>query len=77
VFPVRYELEFYIPEEGILHSHRRECLKSYFPERNAEKSLVLQRAVRSQHTLRIVSVSFIPQMQNKGHVVSMIAVFRQ
>jgi hypothetical protein len=24
VFPVRYELGFYIPEEDILHSHRRE-----------------------------------------------------
>jgi hypothetical protein len=29
VSPVRYELEFYIPEDGILHSHRRESLKSY------------------------------------------------
>jgi hypothetical protein len=27
--PVRYELGFYIPEDGILHSHRRENLKSY------------------------------------------------
>jgi hypothetical protein len=26
---VRYELHFYIPEDGILHSHRREYLKSY------------------------------------------------
>jgi hypothetical protein len=26
---VRYELGFYIPEEDILHSHRRENLKSY------------------------------------------------
>jgi hypothetical protein len=24
VFPVRYELGFYISEDGILHSHRRE-----------------------------------------------------
>jgi hypothetical protein len=24
-----YELGFYIPEDGILHSHRREDLKSY------------------------------------------------
>jgi hypothetical protein len=24
VCPVRYELGFYIPEDGILHSHRRE-----------------------------------------------------
>jgi hypothetical protein len=29
VSPVRYELYFYIPEDGILHGHRRENLKSY------------------------------------------------
>jgi hypothetical protein len=29
VFPVKYELGFYIPEDDILHSHRRENLKSY------------------------------------------------
>jgi hypothetical protein len=27
--PVRYELGFYIPKDDILHSHRRENLKSY------------------------------------------------
>jgi hypothetical protein len=27
--PVRYELGIYIPEDGILHSQRRENLKSY------------------------------------------------
>jgi hypothetical protein len=27
--PVRYELGFYIPENNILHSHRRENLKFY------------------------------------------------
>jgi hypothetical protein len=26
---VKYELGFYIPEDGILHSHRRENLKFY------------------------------------------------
>jgi hypothetical protein len=26
--PLRYDLRFYIPEDGILHSHRRENLKS-------------------------------------------------
>jgi hypothetical protein len=30
VFHVRYELGFYIPEDDILHSQRRENLKSYF-----------------------------------------------
>jgi hypothetical protein len=29
VSPVGYELGFYIPEEDIFHSHRRETLKSY------------------------------------------------
>jgi hypothetical protein len=29
VSPVRYELDFCIPEDDILHSHRRENLKSY------------------------------------------------
>jgi hypothetical protein len=29
VSPVRYELGFYIQEDAILHSHRRENLKSY------------------------------------------------
>jgi hypothetical protein len=27
--PVKYELDSYIPEEGILHSHGHENLKSY------------------------------------------------
>jgi hypothetical protein len=26
---VKYELDFYIPEDGIIHSDRRENLKSY------------------------------------------------
>jgi hypothetical protein len=29
VFPVRYELGSYIPEDGIFHSYLRENLKSY------------------------------------------------
>jgi hypothetical protein len=29
VSPVKYELGFYIPADDILHSHRRENLKSY------------------------------------------------
>jgi hypothetical protein len=29
VFPVGYELGFYIPEDGILHSHRHENLQSF------------------------------------------------
>jgi hypothetical protein len=29
VSPVRFELGFYIPEDDILHSHRRENFESY------------------------------------------------
>jgi hypothetical protein len=29
VSPVKYELCFYIPEDGILHSYRRENIKYY------------------------------------------------
>jgi hypothetical protein len=29
VSPVKYELGFYIPEDDILHSHRRDDLKYY------------------------------------------------
>jgi hypothetical protein len=29
VSPVKYELGYYIPEDGILHSDRRENFKSY------------------------------------------------
>jgi hypothetical protein len=29
VSPVKYELGFYIPEDGILYSHRRGNIKSY------------------------------------------------
>jgi hypothetical protein len=29
VSPVRYKLGFYIPEDGILHGHRRKIRKSY------------------------------------------------
>jgi hypothetical protein len=29
VSPVKYELGFYIPEDGIVHGHSRENLKSY------------------------------------------------
>jgi hypothetical protein len=29
VSPAKYEMGFYIPEDDILHSHRRENLKSY------------------------------------------------
>jgi hypothetical protein len=32
VFLVRYELGFYVPEDGILHSERRDTLGYYMPD---------------------------------------------
>jgi hypothetical protein len=40
VSPVKYVLGFYIPEDGVLHSHRRENLKSYISLRCFGSDLV-------------------------------------
>jgi hypothetical protein len=37
VSPVKYEMGFYIPEDGILHSHCRENVKSYTTLRIVER----------------------------------------
>jgi hypothetical protein len=34
VSPVKYELDFYIPEDDILHSHCSENLKAYKTEKH-------------------------------------------
>jgi hypothetical protein len=36
--PVKYELGCYIPEDCILHSYRRENIKSYAHERSSLRS---------------------------------------
>jgi hypothetical protein len=41
VSPVKYELGFYIPEDGILHSDRREDLKSFISSTLVRKSNIL------------------------------------
>jgi hypothetical protein len=43
VSPVRYELDFHIPEDGILHSHRRENLKSYIVMNTSQKAVIASR----------------------------------
>jgi hypothetical protein len=45
--PVKYELGFYIPEEDILHSHRRENLKYYIPPINLYSSVSMSICVTS------------------------------
>jgi hypothetical protein len=41
VSPVRCKLGFYIPEDGILHSHRSEYLRSYITITGSFVALVL------------------------------------
>jgi hypothetical protein len=52
VSPVRYELGFYISEDGILHSHRRENLKSY---------IVTGISLSLSHFLLLVSIQNVPK----------------
>jgi hypothetical protein len=42
VFPVRYGLDFYVPEDGVLHSHRRENLKSYIISQFQQTTVVIE-----------------------------------
>jgi hypothetical protein len=51
VFPVRYEMGFYMQEDGILHSHRRENLKSYESDRYVLMILSTILAVASDYTV--------------------------
>jgi hypothetical protein len=54
--PVKYELGFYITEDDILHSHRRENLKSYI----ALKAWTLQQ-IRNVSPVKYELVFYIPE----------------
>jgi hypothetical protein len=56
VSTVRYELSFCIPEDGILHSYRREYLKSYM----ASTGWILQR-IRNVSPVRYELGFYIPE----------------
>jgi hypothetical protein len=58
VSPVRYELGFCITENGILHSHRREDLRSY---KGSHKSVV---HTHKLHPLCEVDTSSVSTVQN-------------
>jgi hypothetical protein len=45
VSPVRYEVGFYIPEDDILHSHRRETLKFYACGLSTKVGIIFRRQV--------------------------------
>jgi hypothetical protein len=46
VSPVKYEMGFYIPEDDILHSHRRENFKSYIERTNGYQGVEQEGGVR-------------------------------
>jgi hypothetical protein len=52
VSPVKYELVSYIPEDGILHNHRRENLKSYI----SKHVLAATNANNNRETVRRLAV---------------------
>jgi hypothetical protein len=52
VSPVKYELGFYIVEDVILHSHRRDNLKPYIP----------------MFQFRFVLIHFVPKLFRVSHV---------
>jgi hypothetical protein len=64
VSPVKYELVFYIPDDGILHSLRRENHKSYRPYFNYPQKDVLllntQTLKNYRLTLRELDTGTIP-----------------
>jgi hypothetical protein len=62
VSAVRYELGSYIPEDGILHSHRRESLTSYIlSDLVSYTSSLLVRPCPSDmcHNRNVISVLFL------------------
>jgi hypothetical protein len=62
VSPVKYELGFYIPDDGILHSHCRENLKSYtvwvFSVMLHKKEWVSDTSWTQTHARSAVSITF-------------------
>jgi hypothetical protein len=52
VFRARYELGFYVAEDDILHSHRRENLKAY-------KDFIKQRRMFSAPIINSVTKKFL------------------
>jgi hypothetical protein len=60
VFPVKYELGFYIPEDGILHIHRRERLRSYMGDALCEFRHIAY-PDRGSSTLVPISAGTVPK----------------
>jgi hypothetical protein len=74
VSPVKYELGFSILEDGILHSHRRENLKSYIISHLSRIPFNKQRLM-SELSLARVEMAFLGSRKyiskyNRGKIIS-------
>jgi hypothetical protein len=74
VSPVRYELGFYIPEDGILHSDRREHLKSYTPLHCMKMPLVCGARVQSTSRVTVASRRSVCPLRNQGKAFPALTV---
>jgi hypothetical protein len=59
--PVKYELGFYIPEDGNLHSHCREHLTSYINHISSQTLMWVAVAVNTK-VCYVISVSVINEL---------------
>jgi hypothetical protein len=66
VSPVKYELGFYIPEDDILLSHRRENLKSYIP-------VAISLLTTRQHRLNVLSPHAIQKQEYSTQICKRVA----
>jgi hypothetical protein len=68
VSPLRYELGFYIQEDGIIHSHRRENLTSY--NVSVSRLPCLERRRENKH-FRIVRSGGLRQIPRNFHFLNL------
>jgi hypothetical protein len=59
MFPVKYELGFYIPEDDIPHRHRRESLKPYCLVLHPLPVLIMKRSIMGT-LIRSISYPLCP-----------------
>jgi hypothetical protein len=64
VFPVRYKWVFHIPEDGILHSHSRENLKSYRDDITEDVESLSKKPITDESvTVGMVSIGTFPHFR--------------
>jgi hypothetical protein len=70
IFHVRYELCFYVQEDGVLHSHRRENLKSYMKSLIWQFRVILTRTIfsRERNTVKHTYFEFLGKYYDYCHL---------